>query len=86
MSRLVEEILQFLLWEYWGKNLTITPSFNELENAFGQKLFSVSGYAASRRIKVIEETREQRRANRRIDIRFTVKRPSISQLEDIVEQ
>ncbi len=74
------------LWDFWEKNISLSPSFNEMENAFGQKLFSVSGYAASRRIQNIEKTREQRRENRRIDIRFTVKRPSISQLVDIVDQ
>jgi len=74
------------LWEFWEEKLSVSPSFSEMKNAFGQKLFSVSGYAASRRLQMKEETPEQRTANRRIDIRFTVKRPSISQLEDIVEQ
>ena len=74
------------LWEFWEDRLTVDPSFAEMENAFGQKLFSVSGYAASRRLQLEEETPEQRRANRRIDIRFTVKRPSITELEEIVDQ
>lgn len=74
------------LWEFWNENLMVQPPFVEMENAFEQKLFSVSGYAASRRLNIIEETPEQRIKNRRIDIRFTVKRPSISQLEDIVDQ
>jgi flagellar motor protein MotB len=74
------------LWEFWEEKLSVSPSFSEMENAFGQKLFSVSGYAASRRLQLEEETAEQRTANRRIDIRFTVKRPSIAQLEDIVGQ
>lgn len=74
------------LWEFWGKALTVEPTFNDMQNAYGQKLFSVSGYAASRRIDTKEKTRKQRAANRRIDIRFTVKRPEISKLKDIVDR
>jgi len=74
------------LWNFWESELSVTPSFGDLTNAFGDKLFSVSGYAATRRVNAIEETKADRRANRRIDIRFTVKRPSISQLEDIIEE
>ncbi|CCK80597.1 OmpA/MotB family protein [Desulfobacula toluolica] len=74
------------LWKFWEKHLALTPSFNEMENAYKQKLFSVSGYAASRRVQTIEKTPEQRRRNRRIDLRFTVKRPSIAELEDIADR
>lgn len=74
------------LWKYWETGLSVTPAFGELTNAFGDKLFSVSGYAATRRANEIEQTKDDRRANRRIDIRFTVKRPSISQLQDIVDR
>jgi len=74
------------LWKYWETELSVTPAFGELTNAHGNKLFSVSGYAATRRANEIEQTKDDRRANRRIDIRFTVKRPSISQLQDIVDR
>lgn len=74
------------LWEYWGEKLTVSPGFADMSNAFGDKLFSVSGYAATRRVNEHEVAREDRRENRRIDIRFTVKRPRISELEDIVEE
>ena len=74
------------LWEYWEEHLNLSPSFNEMINAYGQKLFSVSGYAESRRIQVVEDTPDQRRCNRRIDIRFTVKRPSIAELKDIADR
>ncbi len=73
------------IWEFWGTELELSPSFSEMSNAFGDKLFSVSGYAATRRVNEVEETPEDRRANRRIDIRFTVKRPQLSDLEDIIE-
>lgn len=74
------------LWEYWEDNLNLSPHFNDMTNAFDQKLFSVSGYAASRRVQTIEDTSEQRRRNRRIDLRFTVKRPSIADLEKIADR
>ena len=74
------------LWEFWQKTLNEKPRFSEMENSRGQKLFSVSGYASSRRLQLEEETSDQRRINRRIDIRFTVKRPTIADLEEIVKQ
>ena len=74
------------LWDFWEQELNLKPSFTNMVNAFDQKLFSVSGYAASRRVQVIENTADQRQRNRRIDIRFTVKRPSITQLENIINK
>ena len=64
------------VWNLWSEEL-------ELMNHSGENLFSVSGYAATRRVQLIEKTPEQRAKNRRIDIRFTVKRPSIEDLENI---
>lgn len=74
------------LWDFWSEKLAISPPLSEMKNAFKQNLFSVSGYAASRRLSLSETTSEERAKNRRIDIRFTIKKPSISQLEDIAEQ
>lgn len=74
------------LWEFWGTELDVYPRFDDMYNAFGDQLFSVSGYAATRRVNELERTKEQKRQNRRIDIRFTVKRPEISELEDIVNK
>jgi len=74
------------IWDSWRNNLEVTPPFTELINSSGAKLFSVSGYAATRRANEVEQTREDRRENRRIDIRFTVKRPSITQLQDIIDR
>jgi len=74
------------LWEYWDMELEASPRFSEMRNAFGKTLFSVSGYAATRRVNEVELTGEDRRENRRIDIRFTIKRPRIAELEEIVKQ
>ncbi|HIL25873.1 MAG TPA: chemotaxis protein MotB [Nitrospinaceae bacterium] len=71
------------VWKLWSEEIRLTPALNELMNHSDENLFSVSGYAATRRVQVIEETAEQRAKNRRIDIRFTVKKPSIEDLEKI---
>ncbi|SON52546.1 flagellar motor protein MotB [Vibrio tapetis] len=71
------------VWKLWSNELSLMPSLNDLKNHTQQNLFSVSGYAATRRVEAIEETATQRARNRRIDIRFTVKMPSIEDLEQI---
>jgi flagellar motor protein MotB len=71
------------LWDYWNENVGLNPKFNRMVNANGIKLFSVSGYAASRRTQLVEKTAAQRSQNRRIDLRFTIKSPSIAELEGI---
>jgi len=70
------------LWKFWGQQRYASKSLGEMKNAFGQTLFSVSGYAASRRLNLVEKTSKQRKQNRRIDIRFTIKRPKITELEN----
>ena len=74
------------LWENWQFGLKVSPKLIDMENAFGQKLFSVSGYAATRRIELEEKTPQQRKLNRRIDIRFTVKKPSILKIKSILNK
>jgi len=71
------------LWDFWTQDLQVTPDFDAMTSATGQKLFSVSGYAQTRRIQLDEVTPEQRQQNRRIDLRFTVKRPSIAELKAV---
>ncbi|CAE6905823.1 OmpA family [Vibrio sp. B1FLJ16] len=72
------------VWNVWQTEIELTPKLGDLENAFGQRLFSVSGYAETRRVNLAETTQTEKSKNRRIDIRFTVKKPSISDLERIV--
>ncbi|WP_289097244.1 OmpA family protein [uncultured Pseudoalteromonas sp.] len=71
------------VWKLWSEALELEPNLNTLLNHSNQKLFSVSGYAATRRVQLEELTAEQLAKNRRIDIRFTVKKPSIEDLEKI---
>ncbi|WP_334014879.1 OmpA/MotB family protein [Alteromonas sp. S167] len=69
------------IWKLWQAEIPVEPKLNELQNFNGQLLFSVSGYADTRRVDLIEETEEQRARNRRIDIRFTVKKPKLEDYE-----
>ncbi|HGI9619869.1 OmpA/MotB family protein, partial [Vibrio cholerae] len=72
------------VWNVWQNELSLTPKLGDLENAYHAKLFSVSGYAATRRANLHEANQQEKSQNRRIDIRFTVKKPSIAELERIV--
>lgn len=71
------------IWEHWSKKI---PAFKELKNHNGAYLFSVSGYAETRPVQEVQKTAHQRRINRRIDIRFTVKKPSMESLKSIKGQ
>lgn len=74
------------VWNVWQNELNLEPKLGDLKNAFKAKLFSVSGYAATRRVNLQESSQQDKSQNRRIDIRFTVKKPSIADLERIVGQ
>ena len=71
------------IWNLWRESLEVLPTFDGLKNNSNENLFSVSGYAATRRVQLEEKTSEQRAKNRRIDIRFTVKSPSIAKIEAV---
>lgn len=51
-----------------------SPHLNELTNQQGQPIFSVSGYAEKRPLR-LGDTEEERRLNRRIDFRFIMTPP-----------
>ena len=72
------------LWQFWIGQTEYGPLLAQLRNREGKHLFSVSGYAATRRVAEIEDTEEAMRSNRRIDIRFTTRQPSIIEMEDVV--
>lgn len=74
------------VWQYWDGTLDEARKLDDLTNHVGDKLFSVSGYAETRPEEStvgLEPTRESRGKNRRIDIRFTIRRPNIADLEEI---
>jgi flagellar motor protein MotB len=72
------------LWRMWDTALPASKQLDTLLREDGQPIFSVSGYADSRPVEPEQRTETQRAANRRIDIRFTVKGPTSEELATIV--
>jgi len=87
------------IWDYWNQEMVEGYRLEELENHIGRKLFSVSGYAETRPIPCtnfdpnVDDTalcpegrlvnEESERKNRRIDVRFTVRRPALEDYQAI---
>lgn len=71
------------IWNYWNKTLKHNQPLSSLKNHDGHPLFSVSGYAETRPVNFTENTEAELKKNRRIDIRFTVKRPTIQQYDQV---
>jgi len=73
------------VWDYWRLHEGYGEELSKLKNTQDELMFSVSGYAETRRINILELTKEDLRKNRRIDIRFTMRQPNIADLEKIQE-
>ncbi|MBT4839052.1 MAG: OmpA family protein [Methylococcales bacterium] len=71
------------VWEYWSEELSIGENLKKLKNSLGKPMFSVSGYASTRRIVIPDDSEEKRRKNRRIDIRFTMKKTATVDYDNI---
>ncbi|MCK5716245.1 MAG: OmpA family protein, partial [Thiomargarita sp.] len=71
------------VWKFWTEQNSTSKALKNLHNFRGQILFSVSGYADTRRLIEEDNTPETRQRNRRIDLRFTVRQPTIVDLEKI---
>lgn len=71
------------LWELWRDSLPKQLQLEGVKNHDGNPLFSVSGYAETRRAIETEITEQDFRMNRRIDIRFTIRRPSSTEYESV---
>jgi flagellar motor protein MotB len=69
------------VWNYWQENLPDDIRLESLINHTGRRLFSVSGYSDTRPATEQQLTSEDLRKNRRIDIRFTVKKPTKEDFE-----
>ncbi len=74
------------VWNFWGKQDTDCRELDILENFRGEPIFSVSGYGDKRRLIEIDETPEDQRKNRRIDIRFTMKSIDQTSLEKVISE
>ena len=69
------------VWRYWGQK-DFTKQLHDIKNSSGQHMFSVSGYAETRRKVPEDVTDELREANRRIDLRFTMKQPRVCEYKE----
>lgn len=87
------------VWDFWNSELVQNLRLDSLYNHAGRKLFSVSGYAETRFVpctnddpnvndsticpegSLDNEFSHQR--NRRIDLRFTVRRPALEDYQDL---
>jgi flagellar motor protein MotB len=72
------------LWHFWTERNASSEGLQRLRNFRGQPLFSVSGYAATRRLVEQDDTPETQQRNRRIDLRFTVRQPSIKDWKGVL--
>ena len=71
------------LWQFWEETLPENGKLSALNNGQGKPLFSVSGYAETRPVVEDQRTEEDYSKNRRIDIRFTIRRPSSEDYERV---
>ncbi|KAA0875317.1 chemotaxis protein MotB [Nitrincola tapanii] len=73
------------LWLLWDELLSPEHKLNELKNKDQQLLFSVSGYGPTRPVIENQVTDDDFRANRRIDIRFTIRRPTSEEYKRVLD-
>lgn len=73
------------VWNYWNHPNDNQFPLWQLKNHQGKPLFSVSGYGKTRPLVISEKTRIDLKKDRRIDIRFTVKKPAIKDYKTILE-
>ncbi|MBI9088308.1 MAG: OmpA family protein [Desulfobacterium sp.] len=71
------------IWNYWNSEMSEKTVLKILTNSHGLPLFSMSGYSATRPVCMNEKNDFERAKNRRIDIRFTVKRPTIKEVRNV---
>jgi flagellar motor protein MotB len=62
------------VWNFWINY--VSKDYENLLNSDREKLFSVSGYGESRPATNKQENEEEYKKNRRIDIRFTLRKPT----------
>lgn len=70
------------VWNFWIEN--VNRDFEILSNNDGLKLFSVSGYGESRPSILVQRTEDDYMRNRRIDVRFTLRKPSSLEYQGIL--
>lgn len=71
------------LWGLWEEQLPESEQLSDLYSSSGHQLFSVSGYGETRPTTEDQDDDSERARNRRIDIRFTIVRPTSEDMEDL---
>lgn len=84
------------VWQFWLDGTERSYQLSQMKNHADKALFSVSGYAETRPAECSEEdsrcqlgeltVAEKLERNRRIDIRFTVKKPTQQEYQQVKEQ
>jgi len=74
------------VWNFWTEKPGKQLSFTKMKNINNKNVFSVSGYADTRRVEMNEDTDLKRKRNRRIDLRFTMKIPIADDLQNILDE
>ena len=73
------------VWLSWTGEQGSLPRLAAIRNHRDQPIFSVSGYADTRPIQTPQDTEDQRRLNRRIDIRITMRQPLVCQYREAIQ-
>lgn len=71
------------VWNFWRSR--VSEEYSQLSNLQGDKMFSVGGYGESRPAIENQITEEDYRKNRRIDIRFTIRKPTSLDYSNIIK-
>jgi len=74
------------VWNFWTEKPGKQLSFTKMKNINNKNVFSVSGYADTRRVELNEDTDLKRKRNRRIDLRFSMKIPVAEDLKNILDE
>jgi len=74
------------VWNFWTEKPGKQLSFTKMKNTNNKNVFSVSGYADTRRVELNEDTDLKRKRNRRIDLRFSMKIPVAEDLKNILDE
>ena len=74
------------VWNFWTEKPGKQLSFTKMKNINNKNVFSVSGYADTRRVELNEDTDLKGKRNRRIDLRFTMKIPIADDLQNILDE
>lgn len=73
------------LWQLWRARLPEAHRLLELKNRHDEALFSVSGYSSTRPLQSEPDSEQDYHIHRRIDIRFTVRRPGTAEYRRVSE-